>query len=201
MRRAFFLLLFTFISIASASDVPLYNFGTMQDGMEYNATAGETLNVSLYFFMDEVYGNQVSHILLSPGNVRSPWEVEFTPAAHSATVDVGDTWVNITENIYVEPKPVLPEIPSPPEEGVEYLESPSGLGYLQAKKVEVSIKVPESIPSGFYHVIISAKAEYFGQAGGWHHDTGKPPKPLGAWWLKFSYDGEAKAIKITPIEA
>lgn len=45
------------------------------------------------------------------------------------------------------------------------------------------------------------KDEYYGQAGGWHHETGKPPKPLGAWWLRFTYDHESEHIKITPLEA
>jgi hypothetical protein len=30
------------------------------------------------------------------------------------------------------------------------------------------------------------KEEYDNGAGGWHIETGKPPKPLGAWWLKFT---------------
>ena len=33
----------------------------------------------------------------------------------------------------------------------------------------------------------SYKNEYGTGAGGWHIETGKPPKPLGAWWLKLTY--------------
>lgn len=32
------------------------------------------------------------------------------------------------------------------------------------------------------------KEEFFGTGDGWHHETEKPPKPLGAWWLRFFYD-------------
>lgn len=32
----------------------------------------------------------------------------------------------------------------------------------------------------------SYKNEYNEGAGGWHVETGKPPKPLGAWWLKMT---------------
>jgi hypothetical protein len=32
------------------------------------------------------------------------------------------------------------------------------------------------------------KEEYGSGVGGWHVGTGKPPKPLGAWWLKLTYD-------------
>jgi hypothetical protein len=29
------------------------------------------------------------------------------------------------------------------------------------------------------------KDEYADGSGGWHVETGKPPKPLGAWWLRI----------------
>lgn len=32
------------------------------------------------------------------------------------------------------------------------------------------------------------KEEYGSGAGGWHIGTGKPPKPLGAWWLKLTFE-------------
>jgi predicted phosphodiesterase len=32
------------------------------------------------------------------------------------------------------------------------------------------------------------KDEYKDGYGGWHIETGKMPKPLGAWWLKVNYD-------------
>jgi hypothetical protein len=31
------------------------------------------------------------------------------------------------------------------------------------------------------------KDEYKDGFSGWHIETGKPPKPLGAWWIKFEY--------------
>lgn len=34
----------------------------------------------------------------------------------------------------------------------------------------------------------SYKDEYRGGEGGFHVETGKPPKPLGAWWLHFRYE-------------
>jgi len=33
------------------------------------------------------------------------------------------------------------------------------------------------------------KDEYKDGYGGWHIETGKPPKPIGAWWLKVSVNG------------
>lgn len=32
------------------------------------------------------------------------------------------------------------------------------------------------------------KDEYADGNGGWHVETGKPPKPIGAWWLRFYWD-------------
>jgi UDP-2,3-diacylglucosamine pyrophosphatase LpxH len=34
------------------------------------------------------------------------------------------------------------------------------------------------------------KDEYKDGSSGWHIETGKPPKPIGAWWLKVTYDRE-----------
>lgn len=36
------------------------------------------------------------------------------------------------------------------------------------------------------------KDEYGTGEGGWHIETGKAPKPLGAWWLRFYWDGSTR---------
>lgn len=41
------------------------------------------------------------------------------------------------------------------------------------------------------------KEEYSSGKGGWHVATGKPPKPLGAWWLKLTFDRQCKNGKVT----
>ncbi len=33
------------------------------------------------------------------------------------------------------------------------------------------------------------KDEYGVGEQGWHVETGKPPKTLGAWWIRFYWDG------------
>jgi hypothetical protein len=38
------------------------------------------------------------------------------------------------------------------------------------------------------------KDEYAEGAGGWHVERGGPPKPLGAAWLRFTYDATAHRI-------
>jgi len=48
----------------------------------------------------------------------------------------------------------------------------------QTKKTTVQVKLP------------TYKDEYGKGEGGWHIETGKPPKPLGAYWLRmFPVDG------------
>jgi hypothetical protein len=42
--------------------------------------------------------------------------------------------------------------------------------------------------SSWYVKTSTYKEEYGSGVGGWHVGTGKPPKPLGAWWLKLTYD-------------
>ena len=42
--------------------------------------------------------------------------------------------------------------------------------------------------SAWYVKAATYKEEYGSGVGGWHVGTGKPPKPLGAWWLKLTYD-------------
>jgi len=44
------------------------------------------------------------------------------------------------------------------------------------------------------------KCEYGDGSGGWHIETGKPPKPLGAWWLKMTYYREkVKGVQHTKV--
>lgn len=42
--------------------------------------------------------------------------------------------------------------------------------------------------SAWYVKAATYKEEYGSGVGGWHVGTGKPPKPLGGWWLKLTYD-------------
>lgn len=41
------------------------------------------------------------------------------------------------------------------------------------------------------HVCLPTYKEEFAEvAGGYHHEKERPPKPLGAWWVRFFWDGE-----------
>ena len=39
------------------------------------------------------------------------------------------------------------------------------------------------------------KQEFIEQGSGWHHETGKPPKPLGAWWIRFYYSSRSGGVR------
>lgn len=45
------------------------------------------------------------------------------------------------------------------------------------------------------------KEEYGDGTGGWHIETGKPPKPIGATWLKFWFNGKKNQIQFDAIAA
>ena len=57
--------------------------------------------------------------------------------------------------------------------------------YMQERlKDDGTIKLKEQ-----WHVRMPTyKDEYKDGFAGWHIETGKPPKPLGAWWLKVTYN-------------
>jgi len=43
--------------------------------------------------------------------------------------------------------------------------------------------------------IPSYKDEFTNKGGGWHHETGKPPKMPGAWWMRFYYSKRTGEIE------
>jgi hypothetical protein len=63
------------------------------------------------------------------------------------------------------------------------------LRYDQAGKVRTKSQLHLKVPT--------YKDDYGVGDGGWHVETGKPPKPLGAWWLKFFYDTDIDAVQFT----
>lgn len=172
MRRAvsvpFALLLFfpvVFMGMGFAEQ-PLYDFGTMQQGSSTQAEPGGNATFSLFFFVDSEYGNRITHVSISADEVPEGWIVEFDPPLHTEYLNVSGIITASQENLYIEPRQVLSSIPENPEEGIYYLASPSGLGYLQAKRVEVKIKIPESAQLGqTYEIKVTAHAFWFGQSG------------------------------------
>jgi len=54
--------------------------------------------------------------------------------------------------------------------------------------------------SGIHICTPGYKDEYKDGHGGWHVETGKPPKPKGCVWLKFERDTHSRDIRVTAIE-
>jgi len=155
-----------FVALAQAEAGAMYDFGTMQQGSSFTAEPGKNVTANLYFYMDEEYGNRVAHVTLDPSTVPDGWEVIIDPPLHNTTMNVSGIITTLTENVYVEPKPVLGTLPEVQEPGTHYLQSPSGRGYLQAKRVEVIIKIPAGAELGkTYDVAINGRAVYLGQSG------------------------------------
>mgnify|MGYP002338684723 CR=1 FL=1 len=53
-----------------------------------------------------------------------------------------------------------------------------------------------------YHVQLPTyKDEFCNEPGGFAHETSKPPKPIGAWWIRFYWSVRDKIIKTQFVEA
>jgi predicted phosphodiesterase len=61
--------------------------------------------------------------------------------------------------------------------------SPAGVPY---QDMQWRVKIP------------SYKEEYVDGYGGWHARRGAPPKPIGAIWLRFSFDPREERVCVTP---
>lgn len=51
------------------------------------------------------------------------------------------------------------------------------------------------------HIQLPTYKEDYQDGDNWHTHTGKPPKPLGAYWLKFFWDGIEKRVKHQVVRA
>lgn len=51
------------------------------------------------------------------------------------------------------------------------------------------------------HISLPTYKEEYLPGEGWHIETGKPPKPLGAWWVKFTYNSKHEKIDYDFIRA
>jgi hypothetical protein len=167
---SFIFILFSliFISIAYAQtnqSEPKLSFGSIQYQKAATATPGANFSFDLYFFIDQEYGTRTAHVQLGL-NYPEGWNVYVIPSQKQYSWNISGIIVNSTENLYVDPRPLLQSIPEPGEEGIYYIASPSGRGYLQAKKATVYVQIPEDAKIGeSYQISVSAKANYFGGEG------------------------------------
>ena len=164
----FLLFSLSFISIAYAQtnqSEPKLSFGSIQYQKAATATPGANFSFDLYFFIDQEYGTRTAHIQLGL-NYPQGWNVYVIPSQKQYSWNISGIIVNSTENLYVVPRPLLQSIPEPGEEEIYYIASPSGRGYLQAKKATIYVEIPKDAKIGeSYQILIFATANYFGGEG------------------------------------
>ena len=166
MRRILVSLLLISIILAPVSfceDSPAYSLGTMQPTNTYRVSPGETTELEFYIF--NAYGNRISHITLAVGENPGNFEV-ILPELKSNQWNISGIITTIEEHLYVEAMPVVLEQPIDPPEGIYYLKSTNVTGYIPAKKVVVSVVVPETAELGTTHKLtINALAKWYGDTG------------------------------------
>jgi hypothetical protein len=165
-KLCFFLtviLLFNFSSIGQGS--PAYSFGTMQPTVNYRASPGKDLNVTLYFF--NAYGNRITHITLSVSDNPDNLDVVLPPL-QTNTWNISGIMTPIEENLYVEPMPIVSEMPANPVSGFVYLRAQNLniSGFIPTKPINVTIRMPTDAPLGQTHKLtITALASWYGETG------------------------------------
>lgn len=69
------------------------------------------------------------------------------------------------------------------------------------QRIRVNQAGLESVESQYHVQLPTYKEEFANQPGGWHHETGKPPKPTGAYWMRFYYVPTTRKVEVQFMEA
>ena len=159
-------------SLAWAEDEPAtYNFASAQEDSSLTITASDTETYSHIYFYN-VDGNRITHITLEVAQAPEGWEVEIDPPLHDQQVSFGGDIITVTENLYAEPTELAFEEIEDVPEGMVCLTlpnrgpTPEEPGYCLAKKVTITITVPESVEVNTSNPVeILATAAWLGQTG------------------------------------
>ena len=159
-------------SLAWAEDEPAtYNFASAQEDSSLTITASDTETYSHIYFYN-VDGNRITHITLEVAQAPEGWEVEIDPPLHDQQVSFGGDIITVTENLYAEPTELAFEEIEDVPEGMVCLTlpnrgpTPEEPGFCLAKKVTITISVPESVEvNTSIAVEILATAAWLGQTG------------------------------------
>ena len=161
---SFFLVLIFLISIVNAQEeAAKYNFGSAQGAKALTISPGGEAVTKLFFY--NIYGNRITHIVLEVSDAPQGWDITIEPALHETNVIVSGIPTTVEENLFVEPgSDVSESIPDDVPEGIEYISSP--VGFVGAKPVLISIKVPEDAKLGTVaKITIDGIASWLGQTG------------------------------------
>ena len=160
---SFFLVLIFLIGIVNAQEDAKYNFGSAQGAKTLTISPGGEATTKLFFY--NIYGNRITHIVLEVADAPQGWDITIEPALHETNVIVSGIPTTVEENLFVEPgSDVAESIPDDVPEGIEYISSP--IGFVGAKPVLISIKVPEDAKLGTVaKITIDGTASWLGQTG------------------------------------
>jgi len=160
---SFFLVLIFLVGIVNAQEEAKYNFGSAQGAKELTISPGSEAVTKLFFY--NIYGNRITHITLEVGDAPEDWDITIEPALHETSVVVSGIPTTVEENLFVQPPSDVQESkPDDIPEGIEYISSP--VGFVGAKPVLISIKVPEDAKLGTVAKIsIDGVGSWLGQTG------------------------------------
>ena len=161
---SFFLVLIFLIGVVNAQEEDAkYNFGSAQGAKELTISPGGEATTKLFFY--NIYGNRITHIILEVADAPKGWEISIEPALHETSVVVSGIPTTVEENLFVEPGTDVQESkPDDVPEGIEYISSP--VGFVGAKPVLITIKVPEDAKLGTVaKITIDGVASWLGQTG------------------------------------
>lgn len=159
--------LFSVFSLLTASpvlaDQPSYSFASAQGSASIAVEPGGE-GVGLLFFYN-IDGNRVTHIGLRLADAPAGALVNIEPAPREVEIDLSGERVVLSENLFVEPGPLLVEPLGPVPEGSACIELAKGR-FAIAKVARVLVRVPSNArlgPAG--KVKVTAEASWLGQSG------------------------------------
>lgn len=64
------------------------------------------------------------------------------------------------------------------------------------RQVSITERGKEYLRTQHHLKIPTYKEEYLDQPDGFHHETGKPPKMVGAWWIRFYFSNRSERVEV-----
>ncbi|MDA8219346.1 MAG: hypothetical protein M0Z94_17205 [Dehalococcoidales bacterium] len=118
---------------------------------------------TIYFY--NVDGNRITHVALAVAAAPAGWDVSIDPPLREVAVSVNGSVVNVSENVNVEPGPLLAQETAETPEGMVCIPVP-GRGYALARTARVVVHAPSSAKIGTKgEVRVAAEAFWLGQTG------------------------------------
>ena len=151
------------VATGAAAEEPRYNLSSIQQGKSIAVPPVGEGRASIFFY--NIDGNRITHLSLTVSQAPEGWEVRIEPPERQVRVDLDGQLIEVSENLHVEPSPVVEqEVTDLPEEAVSV--AIPGRGYTVGKVAQVVVRAPESAkPGEKADVTVSAEASWLGQAG------------------------------------